>query len=120
MAEAIECPNCYQHRDGRFCKGCGQNDRDYRRSLPPMVSELIREAFELDGRLLSSLRLLFTRPGALSLEFSANRRASHVSPIRLYLFASILFSTLLGLGFFSVVSLISGIVLRRWRGDNTE
>ena len=91
MAEVSECPNCYEHRDGRYCRVCGQNDRDYRRSLPPMLSALLKEAFELDGRLIKSLQLLFTKPGALSLEFSANRRASFVSPIRFYLFASILF-----------------------------
>ena len=33
-----------------------------------------------------------------------------------YLFASILFSTLLGLSFFAVVSLARQVVLRRWRG----
>ncbi len=62
-----------------------------------MVSALLKEAFELDGRLITSLKLLFTKPGALSLEFSANRRASYVSPIRLYLFASILFFFVLSL-----------------------
>ena len=35
-----------------------------------------------------------------------------------YLFASILFSTLLGLSFFAVVSLARQVVLRRWRGGS--
>jgi len=35
-----------------------------------------------------------------------------------YLFASILFSTLLGLSFFAVVSLARHVVLRRWRGGS--
>lgn len=56
-----------------------------------MVWELLKEAFELDGRILRSLKLLFLHPGELTLEFSANRRASYVSPIRLYLFTSLLF-----------------------------
>ena len=42
MAELIECPNCYEHRRGRYCGSCGQNDRDYRRSLPPMVGALLK------------------------------------------------------------------------------
>lgn len=62
-----------------------------------MVGELLREAFELDSRLLRTLKLLLFRPGALAVEFSNNRRASYVSPIRLYLFVSILFFFLLSL-----------------------
>ncbi len=86
-----QCPNCGIERDGRFCPNCGQNDRNYLRSLIPVLWEIIRETFEIDGRLLKSLRLLVIRPGALSLEFSENRRAQYMSPIRMYLFVSILF-----------------------------
>ncbi|MFB3104959.1 MAG: DUF3667 domain-containing protein [Pseudomonadales bacterium] len=85
------CPNCGLERDGRFCPNCGQNDRNYLRSLVPVLWEIVREAFEIDGRLFKSLRLLVTRPGSLSLEFSENRRAQYMSPVRMYLFVSILF-----------------------------
>ena len=85
------CANCAHERVGNYCTHCGQNDRDYRRSLPPMVGQLISEAFELDGRIVRSLKLLFFKPGSLSTEFSNNRRADFISPIRLYLFASLLF-----------------------------
>ncbi len=56
-----------------------------------MVSQLLQETFELDGRVVKSLKLLLFKPGALAQEFSNNRRATFVSPIRLYLFTSILF-----------------------------
>ena len=85
------CPNCGLERDGRFCPNCGQNDKNYLRSLVSVLWEIVREAFEIDGRLSKSLRLLVTRPGALSLEFSENRRAQYMSPVRMYLFVSILF-----------------------------
>ena len=85
------CPNCGLERDGRFCPNCGQNDKNYLRSLVSVLWEVVREAFEIDGRLSKSLRLLVTRPGALSLEFSENRRAQYMSPVRMYLFVSILF-----------------------------
>ncbi len=85
------CANCATERNGIFCSNCGQNNRDYRRSLPPMLWQLIQEAFDFDGRLIRSLKLLFFKPGALSVEFSRNRRAAYISPIRLYLFTSLLF-----------------------------
>jgi hypothetical protein len=89
--EATHCPNCETQRAGNYCDNCGQNGRDYRKSLPPMVGQLISEAFELDGRVVRSLKSLFFKPGQLSAEFSANRRADYISPLRLYLFSSILF-----------------------------
>ena len=74
-----------------FCAHCGQNDRDYIRSLPALVSDIVRETFELDSRMFRTLRLLMLRPGELSAEFSRNRRTRYSSPIRLYLFASLVF-----------------------------
>ncbi len=85
------CANCGAERSGPYCGQCGQNDRDYQRSLPPLLSELITEAFEVDSRVVRTLKLLLFQPGELAVEFSRNRRASYISPIRLYLFVSILF-----------------------------
>ena len=91
----MKCANCGQERQGAFCRFCGQNDRNYQRSLPPLLSDLLRETFELDSRLYRTLKLLLFKPGELALEFSRNRRANYVSPIRLYLFVSLLFFFLL-------------------------
>ena len=85
------CPNCGYDRDNRFCPQCGQNDRNYIRSLWRLIADLFKETFEVDGRLPRTLRPMFLRPGELAAEFSRNRRASYLSPIRSYLFASILF-----------------------------
>ena len=87
----MDCPNCGNERSFGFCAHCGQNDRDYIRSLPPLLWEILRETFELDSRMFRTLRLLVLRPGELSTEFSRNRRANYSSPIRLYLFFSLLF-----------------------------
>lgn len=87
----MQCPNCGKERSLRFCPHCGQNDRDYIRSLPPLTWDIVRETFELDSRMLRTLKLLVLRPGELSAEFSRNRRASYSSPVRLYLFFSLLF-----------------------------
>ncbi len=89
------CSNCGVERTGPYCANCGQNDRDYQRALPPVLSELLRETFEVDSRLFRTLKLLIFKPGELACEFSRNRRARYVSPIRLYLFVSIAFFFLL-------------------------
>lgn len=88
----MRCDNCGHDRDsGDFCPSCGQSARNFQRALPSLVGEVVREAFEVDSRIVRSLKTLLLRPGALSREFSLNRRADYVSPIRMYLFASLLF-----------------------------
>ena len=89
------CANCGHERSGRYCTNCGQNDRDYTRSLPPVLGEILKETFELDSRVFRTIKPMFLRPGELPKEFSRNRRASYISPIRLYIFASIAFFFLL-------------------------
>ena len=95
MTEA--CPNCGSDRPDRFCSHCGQNDRDYMRGLWSVVYEFFREMFELDSRLFRTLKSLLFRPGHLSSEFSRNRRATYMSPVRLYLFTSFLFFLVLSI-----------------------
>ena len=90
-AASALCENCGRPRADRFCSLCGQNDRTYTRSLFPVLGELVRESFEFDGRLAQTLKLLLFKPGSLSTEFSRNRRARYMTPVRLYLFTSVIF-----------------------------
>lgn len=85
------CANCGRELPEHFCPRCGQSDRDYTRSLRSVTGEFLRETFQLDARLVRTLKLLLFRPGSLTGEFSLNRRASHVSPVKLYIFASFVF-----------------------------
>ena len=90
-----QCANCGHERFDRFCPKCGQNDRDYIRGLPPILGDILKETFEIDSRFFRTLKPLFLRPGELPSEFSRNRRASYISPLRLYIFTSLVFFFLL-------------------------
>ena len=85
------CPNCGEPRPGPHCAWCGQNDRDYRRSSWLLVGDFFRETFEVDSKLFRTLKLLLLKPGRLAAEFSRNRRARYMSPMRLYLFSSVIY-----------------------------
>ena len=67
------------------------------RGLWSVAYEFFREMFELDSRLFRTLKSLLFRPGHLSSEFSRNRRAAYMSPVRLYLFTSFLFFLVLSI-----------------------
>lgn len=85
------CLNCGTALAGPFCSQCGQRD------IPPYpnVRELVTDAFwELsgwDGRFAATVRTLVRAPGALTIDFLEGRRARHISPLRLYLLASLLY-----------------------------
>lgn len=84
------CHNCEAPLHGPFCSACGQRDRDPGRPLWAIIREFLVETFVLDGRLATTLRALFTRPGLLTAEFRHGRRARYTSPLRLYLAMSVL------------------------------
>ncbi len=89
IARSVACLNCGVPLTGPFCAECGQRD------IPPYPStrELVVDAFwELsgwDGRFATTVRALVERPGMLTREFLEGRRARFLSPLRLYLLASL-------------------------------
>ena len=85
------CPNCGAVRAGRFCAVCGQSQKTYLRASWAIFADIMREAFEVDSRLLRTVVALLFKPGYLSCEFSNDRRASYVSPGRLYIAISVVF-----------------------------
>jgi hypothetical protein len=84
------CLNCGQTLHGSFCSGCGQ------RSVPadPTVAELAGDAWHelsgYDGRVAATFRGLL-HPGRLTAEYLRGRRAHYLSPVRLYLIASVVY-----------------------------
>lgn len=88
------CLNCGTPLGGPFCRACGQRD------IPPYpsVRELAVDAFsELsgwDGRFVGTVRALFRQPGMLTREFLEGRRVRYISPLRLYLLASLVYFVL--------------------------
>jgi Protein of unknown function (DUF3667) len=91
------CPNCGAPRTENFCSACGQNSRSYLRATREIVGDVLSETLDLDSRLGRTLRFLLLRPGYLSREFASERRASYVSPARLYIFVSLVFFGVLSL-----------------------
>lgn len=86
----VACPNCGAPVAGRYCATCGQ-EQTPDPTLRAFLGDLADDLFGADSRLWRTLRVLFTRPGMLSVEHRAGRRARYLAPTRLYLIASVLF-----------------------------
>ncbi len=89
VGEPVPCINCGTEVSRGFCPQCGERRGDYRRSLSGFLRELFAETLEIDGRVGRTFRLLLFAPGALTHEYQQGRRQRYVSPLRLYLFASL-------------------------------
>ena len=87
-AEA-RCANCGAALHGPFCGACGQAVKPLDPPVRLFVTEFVQELFDVDNRVLRSLRRLFLTPGFLTREYFAGRRATWVSPLKLYLSTSV-------------------------------
>ena len=114
MSEPLpaDCANCGVRLQGPFCHACGQRVTSLRVRLRDVLGEAAREVTDLDGKILHSMRLLITRPGLLTAELLAGRRARYVSPLRLYLTFSVLF--------FALAALVPGARQRYVRSEASE
>ena len=76
---------------GEYCATCGQKRAPINPSFRDVLREAAHEFLNVDGKTLRSIRLLVQSPGALTRELFAGRRASAVTPLRLYLVCSLLY-----------------------------
>ncbi len=85
------CLNCGEKVHVRFCSHCGQENKVPRESFWSLLFHFLEDIFHFDGKLFSSIRILFSRPGFLTQDYLNGRRATYLHPIRFYLFTSALF-----------------------------
>lgn len=89
VEESKPCLNCGTELRGCFCSECGQRDVPPAPTLRELIGEGWQELTVFDKRLLETLGLLLRRPGALTREVLAGRRARYIKPVRLYLIVSV-------------------------------
>jgi hypothetical protein len=108
------CSNCNTQLSGPFCPECGQKNVDLGRPFLELLAEVVREAFDVDGRAWRTIKTLFASPGLLTAEFLAGKRKKYTTPLRLYLFISV--------GFFILIAWIAaqGLLLDHGQTADTH
>jgi len=85
------CLNCGAALDGPFCSHCGQKAVHPKPTLHELLDDALEEFLHFDGKIIQTLRTLVTRPGQLTVDVIAGRRARYIAPLRLYLTISVVF-----------------------------
>ena len=98
------CANCGTGFAGHYCPHCGQDARIRVPTAGKFLSDLVEKFFGVEDRLPRTLRLLFLQPGQMTVDYLDGRRQRYISPLRLYLAASVLF--------FVALSLVPGLAVK--------
>jgi Protein of unknown function (DUF3667) len=85
------CGNCGATLMGPYCFDCGQHRHESARSISALFEDAWHVATHIDGRFWQTLHILLLKPGKLTKEYFAERRARYLPPVRLYLVLSVLF-----------------------------
>lgn len=85
------CRNCGVMVKHRYCPNCGQLAASFHRPVFSLVAETVSDSLALDGRIARTLPKLLFKPGQLSRDYSAGKRARYVPPFRLFLLSSLIF-----------------------------
>ena len=64
---------------------------DYHRGFHHLFHDLLENLFHFEGKFFVTVAWLLAKPGRITLEFIAGRRASQLNPLRFYIFVSVLF-----------------------------
>ena len=83
------CQNCGTPLLGEHCYRCGQPVKGLVRHFSSILGDFFDSVFNIDARVFRTLWPLFARPGYLSREYFAGHRIRFVSPVRLFVFLSI-------------------------------
>jgi hypothetical protein len=85
------CLNCGTAVPDKFCSKCGQENLELKEDFLHMAIHSVGHYFHFESKFFNSIVPLFTKPGFLTKEYFAGKRASHLNPISMYIFISILF-----------------------------
>ena len=88
---AKDCLNCKTEVQGKYCHVCGQENIEPVESAWHLIQHFLYDLTHFDGKFFSTIKTLLFKPGFLSAEYVAGRRASYLNPLRMYIFTSAFF-----------------------------
>ncbi|MGQ7856208.1 DUF3667 domain-containing protein [Pedobacter sp. WC2501] len=85
------CLNCGAHVEKHYCSDCGQPNLELKESFWAFISHSIAHYFHFDNKFFQTLSPLLTKPGKVTLDYLAGKRARYINPVSMYIFVSIVY-----------------------------
>jgi len=85
------CLNCGHHVEDIYCSHCGQENIELKEDAWHMITHAIADYFHFEHKFFGTIKPLLFKPGKLTVDYVAGKRASFLHPIKLYIFISIVF-----------------------------
>jgi len=104
-----DCLNCGAILEGKFCHNCGQENLEMKESFGHMMNHAVSDYFHFDYQFFHTLKPLFFKPGFLTTEYLAGRRARYLHPVKMYIFISLVYFVVLFQTGHNLVKVNSGV-----------
>ena len=85
------CLNCGFHVEEHYCSRCGQPNLELKENFWEFISHSIAHYFHFDNKFFQTLKPLITKPGIVTLDYLAGKRARYINPVSMYIFVSIVY-----------------------------
>lgn len=86
----VACRNCGAEVRQEYCPDCGQSRKEERSGFLALLREFTDIYLSYDSKAVRTVTALLFRPGKVTREFLDGQRRRYVSPLRLYIFSTIL------------------------------
>ncbi|MHA4895158.1 DUF3667 domain-containing protein [Pedobacter sp. PWIIR3] len=74
-----------------YCSSCGQANLELKESFWAFIGHSVAHYFHFDSKFFQTLEPLLTKPGLVTQEYLAGKRARYINPVNLYIFVSIVY-----------------------------
>ncbi|WP_305982859.1 DUF3667 domain-containing protein [Roseivirga thermotolerans] len=86
------CQSCGQPLMGKYCHVCGekvlvQSDK----ALGVWVKDLLSNVWQLEGRLIRSMKLLLFKPGKYASDYARGARVKYIKPLNIFLIVNLMY-----------------------------
>lgn len=85
------CLNCGFSVEKHYCSSCGQPNLELNENFWQFISHSVAHYFHFDNKFFQTLVPLISKPGKVTLDYLAGKRARYINPVSMYIFVSILY-----------------------------
>ncbi|MET1054758.1 MAG: DUF3667 domain-containing protein [Pedobacter sp.] len=85
------CLNCGHHVEEHYCTHCGQPNLELKEPFWHFIGHSVGHYFHFDSKFFHTLVPLLSKPGQITLDYLAGKRARYIHPVSLYIFVSIVY-----------------------------